>query len=164
MPSPIHVNKLGHLLYEVTDIDRSVHFWTELLGFTVTEQNSKGYTFLRCGSDHHSIGPVPVDKLSRPPVPEGLHNNHLALEISDLDALIAARDYLREHGVPIVFEGRHRTGNNCGFEFTDPDGYTFELYCWMDQIGPDGRTRPSELGHVTHTLEEARANPIPQVW
>ena len=31
--SPIKVNKLGHFVYEVTDIERTVKFWTEVMGF-----------------------------------------------------------------------------------------------------------------------------------
>ncbi len=141
-----------------------MRFWTEIMGFSVTERNAKGYVFLRCGSDHHAIGLVPTDKPSRPPESAGAHVHHLAMEVDDLDALFAARETFRANGVPILFEGRHRTGNNAGIEFCDPDGYTFEVYCAIDQIGPDGRTRPHELGYEAHSLEEARDHPIPDVW
>jgi hypothetical protein len=31
--SPIKVNKLGHFVYEVSDIERTVKFWKEVMGF-----------------------------------------------------------------------------------------------------------------------------------
>ena len=37
--SPISVNKLGHFVYEVTDIEKSVKFWTEVMGFIETDRN-----------------------------------------------------------------------------------------------------------------------------
>ncbi|MCZ6849271.1 MAG: VOC family protein, partial [Alphaproteobacteria bacterium] len=37
--SHIKVNKLGHMVYEVSDIERSVKFWTEVMGFEETDRN-----------------------------------------------------------------------------------------------------------------------------
>ena len=34
--SPIKVNKLGHFVYEVTDMERTVRFWTDVMGFEET--------------------------------------------------------------------------------------------------------------------------------
>ena len=36
---------------------------------------------------------------------------------------------------------------NLSINFLDPDGYEFEIYCQLDQIGDDGRLRPG-LGHL----------------
>jgi catechol 2,3-dioxygenase len=36
--------------------------------------------------------------------------HHIAFEVDTLDEVFHARKRLREHGVPIVFEGRRRTG------------------------------------------------------
>ena len=54
--SPIKVNKLGHMVYEVSDVERTVKFWTEVMGFTETDRNEHGMVFFRCGADHHAIG------------------------------------------------------------------------------------------------------------
>ncbi len=45
--SPINVKKIGHLVYEVSDVDRTVKFWTEMLGFKISDRNEFGMVFLR---------------------------------------------------------------------------------------------------------------------
>jgi len=108
--TPINVRKLGHLVYEVSDIERTTAFWTEILGFTVSDRNEFGMVFLRCAGDHHSIALVPSKKHARPAADAGLRFHHLAMEVDDMDVLFRARDFLQERGIPIDFEGPARTG------------------------------------------------------
>ena len=162
--TPIKVKKLGHLVYEVSDIDRSTRFWTEILGFHVTDHNELGMVFLRCATDHHSIALVPKPNLQRPAPDSALQISHLAMEVADLDALVRARDFLRQARVPITFEGRKGPGGNAGVEFEDPDGYIFELYAQMDQVGSDGKSRPREQWHRVKSLEDAIEHPLPAGW
>ena len=160
--SPIKVKKLGHFVYEVEDVARSIKFWTEVMGFQVTESNEIGLTFLRYGSDHHGIGLMPRGageggaRLTR--------YQHLAFEVENVETLIAARDYLRRNGVPILAEGRKGAGSNLGVNFLDPDGNHFELYCDMDQIGESGRIRPRSQWIRADTLEDALAKPVAKTW
>ncbi len=162
--SPIKVNKLGHLVYEVTDMERSVRFWTELMGFEETDRNEIGMVFFRCGADHHAIGLKPATAKRRPKSGEALRMEHLALEVDNVEVLFKARDYLRLNNIPTVFEGRKGAGGNMALHFNDPDGYEFELYCGMDQIDAGGRLRPREQFHRVGTLEDAVANPLPTKW
>ena len=83
--------------------------------------------------------------------------------MSTVSELFKIRDFLRAKGVPIVYEGRRGPGGNPGVEFKDPDGFNVELYASMDQIGPDGKSRPSEQWSRAKTLEEAASNPLPGV-
>lgn len=162
--SPIQVRKLGHLVYEVSDVERSVRFWTEVLGFKESDRNARGMVFLRCNGDHHGIGLKPSDKKHRADSSAGMRVEHLALEVADTDALLKARDYLRANNIPIVFEGRKGAGCNIALNFLDPDGYEFELYCSMDQVDASGRTRPESQFRPVLSLEEAIANPVPKTW
>ena len=133
--SPVKVKKLGHLVYEVSDIPRTVKFWTEVMGFTVAEGNDHGMVFLRYGADHHAIGLKPSKEgRPRPPSSAGLRIEHLAFEVADIDVLVKARAYFKANNIPIVFEGRKGAGCNESINFLDPDGYEFEIYCNMDQI------------------------------
>lgn len=160
--TPIRVKKLGHLVYEVSDIERSRKFWTEIMGFKFSDTNEYGMVFLRSNSDHHGIGLKPGKAKARPE--RGLQVEHLALEVENVAALIEARDYLRQRGVEIIWEGRKGAGCNIGVTFLDPDGYAFELYCNMDQIDDSGRTRPASQFRRADTVEEAAANPLPERW
>jgi catechol 2,3-dioxygenase-like lactoylglutathione lyase family enzyme len=162
--TPIQVRKLGHLVYEVSDVERSTAFWTEIMGFSVSDTNESGMVFLRSGGDHHSIALVPSKKNARPPEEAGLRFHHLAMEVDDIEVLYRARDFLRARGIPIDFEGRRGPGGNVGVEFMDPDGYMFEIYAKMDQVGPDGRVRPPEQFNRVRSLEDATAQPLPERW
>lgn len=162
--SPISVNKLGHFVYEVADVDRSARFWTEVMGFHEVERNEKGMVFFRCGADHHAIGLVPGRSESRPPRSAGNRVEHLAFEVDSLDDLFAARDFLKRNQIPIVFEGRKGAGCNISLNFMDPDGYEFEIYCQMDQVDESGRLRPADQFRRAASLEEARDNPVPESW
>lgn len=162
--SPIKVKKLGHFAYEVSDLDRSIKFWTEVMGFQEIERNEIGMVFLRYGADHHTIGLVPSPTKGRPAKNAGLQFNHLAMEVENLEMLRQARDYLIANNIPIVFEGRKGPGCNYGINFLDPDGFEFEVYCDMDQIDSSGRKRPASQFRRAGTLAEAIANPVPKTW
>jgi catechol 2,3-dioxygenase len=162
--TPIAVRKLGHLVYEVSDIERSTRFWTEIMGFTVSDVNERGMVFLRTSGDHHSIALVPTDKPGRPAPEAGVQFHHLAMEVGSVEELFAARTFLQERGIPVSYDGRRGPGGNIGVEFEDPDGYTFEIYAGMDQVGDDGRSRPAEQFRRAPSLEAAVADPLPPTW
>jgi len=159
--TPIKVAKLAHLVYEVSDIERTTRFWTEIMGFHISDRNEKGMVFLRHGSDHHSIGLVQVSGRVRPAEGEHLRVSHLAMEVASVEILLEARAFLKQRNVPITFEGRKGPGGNIGLEFEDPDGYGFEIYAGMDQLEADGKSRPQSEWIRVRSIEEALEKPLP---
>ena len=115
-------------------------------------------------SDHHAIGLKPGKAKARPQGDEALKMEHLALEVDNVDVLFKTRDFLQANDIPVVFEGRKGAGGNICVHFQDPDGYEFELYCGMDQVGEGGRARPAEQFKRVKTLEDAVANPLEKSW
>ncbi len=164
--SPIKCNKLGHFVYEVTDIERTAKFWREVMGFVETDRNSHGMVFFRCGADHHGIGlkPMKKGKTPRRDMAGGLQMEHLAFEVADIEVLKKAKAWFKANNIPITFEGRKGAGCNISINFFDPDGYEFEIYCDMDQIGADGRLRPPSLFKPKNPLEEAIEDPVQKEW
>lgn len=162
--TPVKVKKLGHLVYEVSNLERALQFWTEIMGFHISDRNEKGMVFLRYGSDHHAIGLIELPGRTRPAEGKSLQMSHLAMEVADVETLFRCRDYLKERGVKFTFEGRKGPGGNLGIEFEDPDGYGFELYADMDQIGPDRRSRPASQWDRAKALEDAVERPLPSSW
>jgi catechol 2,3-dioxygenase len=164
-PSPVRIRKLGHIVLQVRDIERSVKFYTEVLNFRVSDRQETGGTFLTAVGDHHTIG---LFRSAGPhaeiPAEDAVRLNHFALQVGGLDELFDIRAYLQERGVPIIFQGRRRLGGHTSVEFPDPDGYHVELFCDMDQLGPDQRSRPMSPGPRLETLEAARDNPKAQSW
>jgi catechol 2,3-dioxygenase len=156
MNPPFAVRKIGHAVIFASDIERSMRFYTDVLGFKVSDvyDGSKmpgGMVFLRCNGDHHCLALVGGKQAEEKD--KSLH--HLAFELATLDEVFRARDHLKAAGARIVFQGRRRAGCQVSVEFLDPDGHHHELYWGHDQIGSDGRVRPEEEWRQVLTLEDA---------
>ncbi|WP_428488752.1 VOC family protein [Rhodopila sp.] len=158
---PFQLGKIGHVALYVADLKRSVAFYTEVLGFQVSDSYgddmmSGGAAFLRCNPDHHGIALFKAT--AENPAGAGLH--HLAFEVGSVDDVVQARAHLREHSVPIDFDGRRRAGVQIAVEFRDPDNHRLEIYWGIDQIGPGEQARPAEEWKGALSLEEAIADPV----
>lgn len=158
---PFRIGKIGHVVLNVRDVARSVRFYTEVLGFEVSdvypeEMVPGGMAFLRCNPDHHGI--ALVGSMAGPA--ENLELNHIAFEVATIDEVLRARDHLAQNGVALDFEGRRRAGCQLAVEFRDPDGHRLEIYWGIDQFGSDGRARPSSEWKGVRGLEQAIADPV----
>ena len=159
---PFNLAKLGHVVIRVRDMPRSVAFYTQVLGMRVSDvypdtMMKGGMVFLRCNTDHHClalIGGLPDEKGTR-----SMH--HFAFEVATLDEVLRARGHLRAANVKIDFEGRRRAGCQIAVEFRDPDDHHLEIYCFLDQVGSDGRVRPPEEWREETSLEDAIEHPAP---
>jgi catechol 2,3-dioxygenase-like lactoylglutathione lyase family enzyme len=164
-PSPVRIKRLGHVVIQVRNLERSIRFYTEVLNFRVSDQATAGGVFLTAIGDHHTIGLFPADgDEAEIPSKGAVRLHHLAMQVDSLDELFQVRSYLQERGVPIVWEGRRALGGHTSVEFLDPDGYHLELFCDMDQIPPGGRSRPRNADAVFDTLEKSRDNPKSPTW
>lgn len=127
--APAIVPELG-----VTDIDRSLDFWTGLLGFAVEyERPDEGFAYLRHGSAHLMLDRLNVGRSwitgdLEPPLGRGMN-----LEIS-LDSIAPALEALTEAGWPFylpVEEKWYRAGDHelgvRQIAIQDPDGYLVRL-------------------------------------
>ena len=158
---PFRIGKLGHVVLNVTDITRSVRFYTEVLGFRVSDVYPDamvpgGMVFMRCNSDHHGVALVGA----MPATARNVELNHMAFEVATLDEVVRAREHLRRLNVRIDFEGRRRAGCQIAIEFRDPDNHRLEIYWGLDQIGSDGHARPAEEWKGAQSLEAAIADPV----
>jgi len=157
---PFAISKIGHLVLHCRDIDRTVQFYTQVLGFRVSdvyphEMVPGGMVFMRYNHDHHGIGFVGCMEGES----EHIELNHVAFEVATLDEIFRARIYLEKMGVPIDFEGRRRAGTQISLEFQDPDGHRLELFWGLDQVGYDQTIRPAAEWKWAHSLEEAVDDP-----
>jgi catechol 2,3-dioxygenase-like lactoylglutathione lyase family enzyme len=159
-PPRFQLRKIGHVVLNVSDLDAAVRFYEGVLGLSVSDRYPDtmvpgGMVFLRCNTDHHGVALVGgARKLERSSL------NHFAFEVGSLDEVFRARAWLREHGVPIHFEGRRRAGCQVAVEFRDPDGNNLEIYWGLDQVGTGGDVRPPSEWRQALTLEDAVANPV----
>ena len=51
----IRYSKLSYVALNVSDIERSKAFYTEILGLQLSEIGAQGEVYLRCSADHHNV-------------------------------------------------------------------------------------------------------------
>jgi catechol 2,3-dioxygenase-like lactoylglutathione lyase family enzyme len=159
--APFQLGKIGHIALYVADIKRSTQWYTDVLGFEVSDLYEDdmmpgGAAFLRCNPDHHGIALFKAT--AENPAGAGLH--HLAFEVPTLDDVVRARAHLRKHDVPIDFDGRRRAGVQIAVEFRDPDNHRLEIYWGIDQIAAGEQARPADQWKGALSLEAAIADPV----
>ena len=124
----IRPKKVGHVVLKVRDLQRSEHFFTEVLGFEVVTRlkNPRG-VFFTLGEQHHDLAVLEVpDEAEAPKIGQvGLH--HIALQVGSLAELQESYRTLKEHNVTITRTIDHLITKS--IYFIDPDGNGFELYC-----------------------------------
>lgn len=150
------VARLGHVGIAVADLDRSVAFYTDVLGMKLTEifrygEDRVGHgvavlagAFVRGAKDtvHHRLS---IFTLRNPtaPVPGattlGLH--HIAWEFDTRDDLIDMYHRFVAQDIPIVNARIGGPGNHARFYGLDPDGNVNEFYYSIDQIGSEDSVR-----------------------
>jgi catechol 2,3-dioxygenase-like lactoylglutathione lyase family enzyme len=154
------IRRVGHVGIQVTDVDRSIRWYRDVLGLTLTGRwpmgESGAMAFMRFTDDHHNIvlftHPTPVTDENRHAGYNALQ--HVALEVADRDEWLKALADLRRKGVEIVQgplihgpEGGNGPGNAFGgsgsrsFYFLDPDGNRLEIYTDMMKV-PEGEQFP----------------------
>jgi catechol 2,3-dioxygenase len=155
------VKKLGHVAIAVRDLDRSLDFYTRLVGMRLTERfeyppgdvgHGVGVTagaFVRCDATHHALAIFqPKEAPPAPGAPDGAHVavglHHLAFELSTPEELLAKLRELRSAGVAIVNCRVGGPGSQPRFYACDPDGHLVEFYWGIDEIGWDGVPRAYE--------------------
>ncbi len=118
--------RLGHVAYRVTDVQQVVRFYTDVLGFRVSDWRDTTFAFLRCNTDHHTVNFV-VDA-----VPQ-LH--HIAFEVKDWPEIHRACDFLAKNNIRLVWgPARHIIGHNIAAYHRNSDNVRVELFCEMDQM------------------------------
>ncbi|MFF3906520.1 VOC family protein [Streptomyces sp. NPDC001848] len=134
--------RAGHTGLNVTDLDRSLAFYRDVLGLPVITEGKEGdrrYAFL-------GEGPRPLLTLwqqaqdSYDTERAGLH--HLALEVDTIEKVREYETALRAYGVEFAHQGvvAHREGGaSGGIFFHDPDGTRLEITA---PTGADGASAP----------------------
>lgn len=150
----LRVGRLGHVGIAVRDMERSVGFYTEVLGMQLTEQFNYGMdevghgvavlsgSFVRNDSTHHCLSIFTLRNAVEPPAQHAFGLHHIAFEMNSSDDLLALYRRFEERGIAIVNARKGGPGNQPRFYGRDPDGNLLEFYWSIDQIGWDGIPRP----------------------
>jgi 2,3-dihydroxybiphenyl 1,2-dioxygenase len=119
---------LGHIVYVTKDYEESKRFYTEVMGFSVSDyivwdDKVMDATFFHCNPRHHSLAIMP------PFGPfEGGELNHIMLEAKTIDDVGYAYDIVRDKNIPLLFEmGKHTNDHVQSFYMFTPSGFAMEL-------------------------------------
>lgn len=128
MDNKIHPSaKIGHVHLTVSDLERALKFYKDLLGFEVTTWYGDSAVFLSAGGYHHHIGLNTWAGKDATPPPRG-HTGlyHFAILLPDRKELAKVFKRLWEVKYPI--EGASDHGVSESIYLTDPDGNGVEIY------------------------------------
>jgi len=118
---------VGHIHLRVSDIERSIAFYRDVLGFDVVQRYGAQAAFLSVDGYHHHIALNTWESRggTRPPQhATGLY--HVAFLYPDRAALGAAVNAVLDAGVPLIGAADHGVSEAVYVE--DPDGNGIELY------------------------------------
>jgi catechol-2,3-dioxygenase len=135
------VTSLGHLGFYVKDVERSVAFYRDVLGMTVSDRSPRGSVFMTAQdrlTEHHEL-------LIAPGRQEGTANTiqQISFRCASLADVKGFYQLFLERKVPIQRIVTH--GNTVSIYFEDPDGNSVEVY-WPTRIDvPQPFGKPVDL-------------------
>jgi catechol 2,3-dioxygenase-like lactoylglutathione lyase family enzyme len=131
----VRPRKLGHVVIGSTDAAATQRFFTEGIGFKVSDQVPGMAAFMRCSTDHHNV------LVQQSPI-NFLH--HSSWQVDDVDdvgrgasTMLAADPSRHVWGL-----GRHYIGSNFFWYLRDPAGNFSEYYSDLDCVIDDELWKP----------------------
>jgi catechol 2,3-dioxygenase-like lactoylglutathione lyase family enzyme len=131
---PVEPRSVCHIVLNTPDLERITKFYTNTLGFRISDWSGQQMVFLRTESKHHNISFNAAPHASV---------NHVAYLVSGVDELMRGVSALRKHGIePEWGPGRHGPGNNIFSYYKDPLGYVAEYTSDIDYIADETKHQP----------------------
>ncbi|MEG3176705.1 VOC family protein [Sphingomonas sp. RB3P16] len=117
--------KISHIVLHSPDHQAAVRFFTDVLGFRISDWLGDFMCFLRCNAAHHRLAILPG--------PPSL--NHVAYDMLTVDDMMRGIARLKKHGTDIRWgPGRHTAGNNTFSYFTTPNGFAIEYTSELEDV------------------------------
>nr|MBA3901076.1 VOC family protein [Bacteroidota bacterium] len=119
--------RIGHIHLKVSDIDLSLKFYCDLLGFTLVTKMGTNAAFISAGGYHHHLGLNTWYSKNASPAP--LSNTglfHFAILLPSRKDLAVAYKRLMDFNYPITGTSDH--GVSEAIYFNDPDRNGVEMY------------------------------------
>jgi catechol 2,3-dioxygenase-like lactoylglutathione lyase family enzyme len=162
LPRPFKVRRLGHTGFNVAYFDKTLDFYTRILGFRISDEfditedprfkellrhvKDGRSALLTYGSDHHAVVLAGRElEFLMPPGAPGITANQITWQVNTLAEVVHGREYVSTHGAELVRGGRELPGSNWSVYFTAPDGHVNELYYGIEQIGWNRRSKPAAM-------------------
>lgn len=143
--------QIGHVHLKVSDLDKALAFYHDLLGFEIMQKYGDSAVFLSAGGYHHHIGLNTWYSKNAPPAPTracGLFHTAILYPSRKELAQVLAR--LVDANYPLTGTADH--GVSEALYLDDPDGNGVELY-WDKPKEYWPRDAAGQLKMVTEALD-----------
>lgn len=138
---PVCPRRLSHVVLGSPDADATHQFFTEGLGFKVSDRIPGVGAFLRCSTDHHNL------LVQGAPVPFLHHTSWMVDDVDEVGrggARMVAADPARH----VWGLGRHHIGSNFFWYLRDPAGNFAEYASDLDVIVDDELWKPDDIADL----------------
>jgi catechol 2,3-dioxygenase-like lactoylglutathione lyase family enzyme len=117
--------QISHIVLHSPDHQAAVTFFTDVLGFRLSDWLGDFMAFLRCNSAHHRVAILPG--------PPSL--NHVAYDMTGADGMLRGVSHLKQRGIDIRWgPGRHTAGDNTFSYFVTPNGFAVEYTAELENV------------------------------
>jgi catechol-2,3-dioxygenase len=145
-PAPLYQHatpiEVGHVVFFVADVHATRDFYTQRLGFAVSDSYPSHGFFLRCAPEggHHDMF-----LLQRPTKDRGV--NHVAFTVRDIHEVFGGGLHFSRKGWQTQLgPGRHPISSAYFWYFKNPAGGLIEYYADEDQLTADWQPREFQPG------------------
>jgi catechol 2,3-dioxygenase-like lactoylglutathione lyase family enzyme len=126
---------MHHCVFGVPDVDAAVAFYTERLGFRISDVSRGLGVFLRCDgrNDHHNIFFLKMPKITW---------NHVSFGVENIDELMTGANHMQRHGWSSdIGLGRHRISSTLFYYMPSPAGGRSEYSADGDYLTDEWKPR-----------------------
>lgn len=117
--------RISHVVFHSPQHKALVEWYSDVLGFRLSDWLGDFMAFLRCNSAHHRVAVLPG--------PPAL--NHVAFDVRSVDDLMRGLARMTGAGVQLQWgPGRHTAGNNTFTYYSSPNGNTVEYTSDLDEV------------------------------
>jgi catechol 2,3-dioxygenase-like lactoylglutathione lyase family enzyme len=139
--APVRPSNLTHLVYGTPDQPTTLRFFTEVVGFEVSDEVPGIIAFTRCSEVHHNLA------IQAAPV---AFAHHIAFEMDDVDDVVRGGQHMVDADPDrhMWGVGRHAIGSNWFWYLREPGGTFIEYTADIDRISAQDHYRPKDWqGH-----------------
>lgn len=139
-----NIFKLGFVEFGTNDLDAMSTYYSDVMGFTKTDEDVNGNVYFSSSSDHHNI-------VLNPNVGAGVYRFGLQYESDKTISEVA--EYLNsKFNIMTELKTNSKPGVAELLEFTDPEGFQVQLYPHMELKNPKFKKEgivPNKIGHLS---------------
>lgn len=143
---------ITHVALFCAELDRSVRWYSDVLGMRVMAQSPGRFAAMSFGHKHHDLALVQAPPEFAPPDPPRVGLYHVSVDVGSFAESLALYDRAMQAQSPFVKAIDHRVGN--GIYVRDPDGNIIEL--WSEAYA----TMTEALGSMESMDPPFEENPV----